>query len=138
MALRERQNAAFAGYIAAVLADRNWKVADLIRKAGVSPTSSIRNVLTGKSRGTPKTLEKLAHALEVEPGALSVLYTRKPPKATAAPKAATAKEVTSTFAFTLLPDGRVRLVMDLPGVPMTVALQVLDVLKAAEIFVEGT
>lgn len=134
VALRERQNAAFADYIADELARRNWTMAEFIRKAEITATSAVRNVLTGKSRGSPKTLEKLARTLEVEPAALATLYTRRPPKGAATPAA---KEVTSTFTFALLPNGLTRLAMDLRDVPLDVALKVLDLLKAAEIFTEG-
>lgn len=73
-ALAMAQNRAFADYIGQAIAERGWTVKGLAEQAGVTYTTSFRNLVAGRARAAPKTLERIAPVLGVDAKELDALY----------------------------------------------------------------
>jgi plasmid maintenance system antidote protein VapI len=138
-ALVMAQNQAFAEFVGQQLAERGWTVKRLAEAAGIAYATSFRAVVAGRARAAPKTLVRLAPALDVTVGELNSLYgpvaprkrARKMRALTPTPSADKPQQVTlQKFSMTLMVDGTMRVTLDLCELRPETAFGLAEYLRA--------
>jgi transcriptional regulator with XRE-family HTH domain len=139
-ALAMSRNMAFAEFVGQQLAERGWTVKRFAKEAGVSHTTGFRNLVAGRARAAPKTLERLAPALGVDVSELSGLYgpaavkrvkARLREQASAdAPRPKPQQVTLPKFAMTLADDGTMRVTLDLSKLHPEAAFGLVEYLRA--------
>jgi plasmid maintenance system antidote protein VapI len=137
-ALVMAQNQAFAEFVGQQIAERGWTVKRLAEAAGIAYATSFRAVVAGRARAAPKTLVRLAPALDVTVGELNSLYgpvsrkrARKMRALTPTPSADKPQQVTlQKFSMTLMVDGTMRVTLDLCELRPETAFGLAEYLRA--------
>lgn len=151
-AINLKANTAFVRFVEGELKRRNWSVRGLATRMGVKGTSSVQRVVEGRARATPKTLARLASALDKTPEELAQLYPSADqpvkrrrayyPAALAALPDEPPSRVQIEAArqvepprFSLTSNGtRMHLRLNLPDIPFEQAFKIVDVLRAIGMF----